>query len=93
MIQDDPALNKDVKMIGIASGNDPKQIGVYKKQFRVAFPISADKEFAIFHLLGSPKTPFMIIATTQGKVLLTHGGIIDDLDGLLKEIRELHKNQ
>jgi len=80
-------------MMGIAVGNDAKQIRGYKKQFRVSFPVFPDKKFEILDLLGNPATPFMYVATTQGKILLTHGGIIEDLDGFLKEIRELHKNQ
>ena len=80
-------------MMGIAVGNDAKQIGVYKKQFRVAYPVLPDKEFKILEVLGYPATPFMYLATPQGKILLTHGGSIGDLDAFLKEIRELHKNQ
>jgi len=93
VIQDDPGLNKDIKMLGVAAGNDAKQIAVYKKQFRVVFPVLPDKDHKIRGFLGSPLTPFMLVANTQGKVLLTHVGIIEDLDGMLKEIRELHKSQ
>ncbi|MBU2498256.1 MAG: hypothetical protein KKE57_05100 [Proteobacteria bacterium] len=78
--------------MGIAVGNDPKQIKVYKKQFRVAFPVFPDKKYEIHALLGSPSTPTMIVAAKNQKVLMTHKGMIEDLDKMLKEIRELHKN-
>jgi len=36
-------------------------------------------------------TPFMIVTTNNGKVLLTHAGMIEDLDETLVKIREFHK--
>ncbi|MGD2126122.1 MAG: hypothetical protein PVG99_08590 [Desulfobacteraceae bacterium] len=47
----------------------------------------------IYNALGKTGTPFMILATNSGKVLMTHGGIIKDLDELLTQIREIHKQQ
>jgi len=35
----------------------------------------------------------MIMADTEGKVLMSHRGIIADLDQLLKEIRAIHGQQ
>lgn len=79
-------------MVGIAVGSDPRQISVYKRQFRVAFPIFPDKKKEIYTLLGRPETPTMIMVGKDRKVLLVHHGLIQDLDTMLKEIRELHKN-
>ena len=80
-------------MLGVAAGNDSKQIAVYKKQFRVSFPIVPDKKYEVFDALGVPGTPYMIIANKEGKVLMSHGGLIEDLDQMLKEIREIYKQQ
>jgi hypothetical protein len=80
-------------MLGVAGGNDNKQIEVYKKQFRVFFPVVPDKSGEVFKVLGVPGTPYMILTTKEGKVLMNHIGVIEDLDQMLKEIRELHKQQ
>lgn len=79
-------------MVGIAVGSDPRQISVYRKRFRVAFPIFPDKKKEIYGLLGRPETPTMIMVAKDRKVLLIHHGLIQDLDAMLKEIRDLHKN-
>jgi len=35
----------------------------------------------------------MVATTPGGKVLWSHGGLIKDFDGLLKELREIQKKQ
>jgi hypothetical protein len=86
-------LSKDIKIMGVAVGNDEKQIAVYKKQFKVSFPGFPDKEGTIFQAVKVPGTPYMIVTNKEGKVLMNHGGGIQDFDQMLKDIRELHKQQ
>jgi len=93
VIQGDPVLAKDVKLIGIAMGNDQKQIDAFKTQFKTAFPIFPDKEGEIYVAVGKPDTPTMVMTTPGGKVLMSHGGLIKDFDGLLKELRDIQKKQ
>ena len=80
-------------MMAVAAGNDNKQIAVYKKQFRVSFPILPDQKGDAFTALAVPGTPYMIVTNKEGKVLFSHGGVITDFDQTLKEIREIHKQQ
>ena len=42
VIKEDKNLSKDIKMIGIALGVQPKDLEVYKKTFKVEFPLFAD---------------------------------------------------
>jgi hypothetical protein len=93
VIQGDAVLAKDIKVIGIAMGNDKKQVDAYKTQFKTAFPIFPDKEGTIYAAAGKPNTPTMVVTTPGGKVLMSHGGLIKDFDGLLKELREIQKKQ
>ena len=92
-VQGDAVLAKDIKIIGIAIGNDKKQVDAYKTQFKAAFPIFPDKEGTIYVAAGKPNTPTMVVTTTGGKVLWSHGGLIKDFDALLKELREIQKKQ
>jgi peroxiredoxin len=90
-IQEDPALKKDIKLMGIGVGNNPKQLEAFKKVHRAKFPLITDEEGEAWIALGSSPTPSMVIATPAGKVLYSHVGPIKDFDAFLKEIRDLHK--
>lgn len=78
-------------MFAICVGNEPKHIEVYRNKFRVPFPIFPDRKMDIYKALGRPGTPFMILTETNGKVLMTHKGAVENLDEILAEIREAHK--
>jgi len=93
VIQEDAALKKDIKVIGIGVANSVKQLEAFKKANRAQFPLIADQKGEVWTALGQPGTPSMVIATPAGKVLYTHKGVIKHFDGLAKEIRALHKKQ
>ncbi len=86
-------MAKDITLIGIAFGGNKKQVEAYKTNFKVPFPIFPDEKGDIFEAVGKPNTPTMVITTNKGKVLMSHGGMIQDFDGLVKELREIHKKQ
>ena len=92
IIQGDQDLNRNVKMIGIGVGNNPRETSVFKNKFRVAFPVSPDPKFEINKKLGEPRTPFTIITTNSGKVLLTHQGDIKNVDEFVRQMKLLCKN-
>lgn len=79
-----------MKLFGLALGNSPKQVDAFKKQFRAVYPIVPDEERKIGEVLGHPGTPTMFICGKDGKVLALHGGLIENFDEFLKEIRDLH---
>ena len=80
-------------MLGVAVGNDNEEIEAYKKQLRVSFPMVPDKEGEVFMALELLGVPCMIMTNKEGKVLMSHTGMIEDPDRMLKEIREIHKQQ
>ena len=92
-IQKDAALAKDVKIIGICAGNDKTQIDAFKKGFKVSFPLFPDENLAIAQAVGVMETPTMVLVAHSGRVLWSHTGVIQDFDGLLKDLRENHKKQ
>ena len=92
-IQDDPVLAKDIKVIGIGLTNKQKEIDIYRKTFRVKFPLIADPEKAIADKTGIKNIPLTVLVDKNGKVLLSHLGVIEKMDKFLEEIRELHKKQ
>lgn len=92
-IKEDSSLNSDIRVFGVAVGDELKQITAFKKQFRVFFPVVPDTDGDVYGDLGIPGVPFTVVTNKEGKVLMTHSGVIEDLDKMLKEIRELHKQQ
>lgn len=92
-IQQDPRLSKDIKMIGIGAGNNQKEVEVFKTKFRIPFPLFCDPNFDIHKKIGEPRTPFTILVTNKGKVLLTHSGVVEDVDQFLSLIRKFHEQQ
>jgi peroxiredoxin len=93
VIEKDPALAKDVKIIGICVGNDKKQTDAFKKSFKVPFPVFPDEYLAIAQAVELKKTPTMVLVTHSGKVLWSLSGEIRDFDVVLKALRENHKKQ
>jgi hypothetical protein len=93
VIEGDPGLAKDIKMIGIGIADSEKKVDVFKTAFRVSFPLFPDEKGAVYFLVGKPATPTTIVTTPGGKVLMSHVGFIDDFDGFLQQIRELDKKQ
>ncbi len=87
IISNDPELNPNVKMMGIAVGNDAKMVAAYKDTYKVKFPIVTDPKEDINKLLGNVATPTIIMVDSKGMVLFIHGGEIDDMDMILGAIR------
>jgi thiol-disulfide isomerase/thioredoxin len=80
-IEKDPGLKGKVKIIGIAAGNNPKEVEIYKKEYEVPYPIISDSKFDAHMAVGSPRTPFAIWvrkdAQGRGIVVSTHLGLMD----------------
>jgi thiol-disulfide isomerase/thioredoxin len=93
VIQDDPALARDVKMIGVAMGNDKSLANAFKKTTKIPFPVFPDEKLDIAAAIDINETPTMLLVSSSGKTLACHKGAFKDLDGFLKELREIHKTQ
>jgi hypothetical protein len=90
IISNDPELFANVKMLGIALGNDEKMADGYKKTFNVRFPIVADPGKEIDGVFDDVTTPCLILADNKGTVLFVHQGFIDDPDTILAMIRRFY---
>ena len=90
IISNDADLNKDVKLVGIAVGDDDKLVNVYKNNFDIKFPLVADPKEEIDSRLGYMSTPTIILADKKGTVIYMHEGIIDDIDAVLEVVRIFH---
>lgn len=95
VIKEDKNLSKDIKMIGIGLGVQPKDLEVYKKTFKVEFPLFADpKKEVEDKVKGKVKfVPLLLLLDKNSKVLMSHGGAIGNFDALLAEIRKISMSQ
>ena len=93
VVQKDAALAKDVKIIGICIGNSRTETDAFKKSYKVPFPVIPDEESDILNAVQVSVTPTIVLVSHNGKVLMSRSGVIQDFDGLLKELREIHKKQ
>jgi len=90
-IDNDRALRGKVKIIGIAAGNNLREVERFKKENNVAYPILSDVRFDAHAAVGSPRTPFSIWVRKEEKgggiVVSTHLGLMDSAEVALKETR------
>lgn len=86
IIQRNPELNKDVKVIAIGIGNRQTEIDAYKKQHRVQFPVFIDPYSKSQNRHGIGSIPYTLVINADRKVLEAHLGVIENLDGFVEKI-------
>ncbi len=84
----DPALDKAVKIVGVAHESDYEDVKMFRKAFRVKFPLIPDESGTIFEQLGEPDTPYAVVLDRDRKIVLTHQGVIHNVEQFLAEIRQ-----
>jgi len=91
VIKDDNELNKDIKMIGIALLSPPKEVAVFKEKFKVKFPIFTDPQQEIQKKTKLISFPLILVIDKNGKVIMSHHGMMKDIDAFLRELRKQHR--
>jgi hypothetical protein len=80
-------LGHKVKMLGVAAGATPMEVEMIRREWRIKHPVLPDETFKVHKLLGEPKTPFILLLDSQGRVLYTHEGVINDMDTFYQLIK------
>lgn len=92
-IHQDVELKSKVKMLGIGSGNNARQVELFRLEKNIPFPLIPDDQFMLHDEVGRPKTPFTILikktASNHGVVSAVSSGVVVNKDSLLAEIRTL----
>ena len=90
-IKEDKELSKNIKMIGIGLASKSKEIAVYKQKFKVEFPLFPDPQKWAQIKSRVKHVPLTIVVDKSGKVLMSHLGVIRNLDAFLDKIRKYNK--
>jgi hypothetical protein len=93
LFKEDKNLSKDIKMIGIGLGTQPEDLPGYIKAFKVEFPLFADPKKEIQKKVNVQAVPHAVLLDKNGKVLMSHSGLIGNFDAFVGEIRKIHKAQ
>lgn len=90
-IQNNANLRDHVKFMAIGLGNTENEINVYRKNFHVAFPLFSDPDKKIMQTLDVKYIPLTVLIDKAGKILLSHQGLIKDIDGVLSRIQQFYQ--
>jgi peroxiredoxin len=93
LIQQDPELSQGVKMIAMSTGTRYDKTEKWKETLKVPFPLFSDPYTKIFKQFGQPPVPVTFVATGSGKVLYTHGGVIENEEDLYRFLKKSLKEQ
>ncbi|BCR06210.1 hypothetical protein DESUT3_32790 [Desulfuromonas versatilis] len=94
LIEENPATRGRIKLLAVAVGNVPEEVGAFVEKFQVRFPVLPDPRFTIYRALGGQATPFSIYVRqdrpgSEGVVAGTHLGTNFDHEQLLAELQRL----
>ena len=89
--QADKEFKEKIKVIGIAIGNNEREVDYFRNEHKILYPIIIDPEFTVHKALGEPRVPYtmFIRRDAQGKYIVvnTHRGKYDSADELMNDIR------
>ena len=66
LIENNADIKDKIKLIGLGAGNSSYEVGVYKNNYSVPFPLFPDKDFEIHKACGEVRTPYFIVVKING---------------------------
>ena len=91
LIHHNPEFSRDIKMISISTGADRGKTANWKKILEVPFPVIADPYTEIHKKLGTPGVPLTLVVKNSGKIMTTHTGVTENVEELLRSLKEFLK--
>jgi peroxiredoxin len=83
-------IKNRVKIIGVGAGNTPFEVGIFRNQYNIQFPLVPDESFAVHKAVGEVRTPhfFVVKINTDGSnsIIYSKVGSIQDPNQFLDMI-------
>lgn len=73
-------LGDKVALVGLAAGNSPYEVNLYREKYGVGFPLFPDKDFSAYKALGQVGTPFFYVFKRQGQGFVVVGAILGAME-------------
>ena len=89
LIEKDPALKNKIKIIGIGINNSLFETDIFKKKYKVEFPLIPDGDFKLHKIIGEVRTPYFIVVKLKGgktEVIYSKLGALGDNKAFLEKI-------
>jgi len=87
----DKKIKEKIKVIGIAIGNNEREVDYFKDEHKILYPIIIDPEFTVHKALGEPRVPYtmFIRKDAEGKEIIfkIHKGTFESAGKLLDELK------
>lgn len=91
-IETNPALRNKIKIIGIGINNSLFETDIFKKKYKVEFPLMPDGDFKLHKIMGEVRTPYFIVVNLKGgstEVIYSRLGALEDNNLFLAQIIKL----
>ena len=92
-IEKNPALKGKTKLIGIGVGNSLYEVGVFRKKYKVPFPLFADADSVIHNQVGEVGTPYFIGVKINPdgshRIFYARLGALEGVDQFLESVLEI----
>lgn len=78
-----------VAMVGLAAGGTEAEVRQLLGTGQYLFPVVSDPDYVAHKVLGEPLTPYTIVSKPDGTVVYHHLGVVEDIDGLYQQLRNM----
>jgi len=85
----DNGLSDRLKIVGLAAGNSPFEVNVFREKYAITFPLLPDKDFVGHKALGQVGTPFYYVLKREGNgftIVDAHLGRVSSPHAFLGEV-------
>ncbi len=90
LIEGNPALKDNIKILGIGVGNSQFETNTFKKKYNIAFPLIPDADFKLHKMIGEVRTPYFIAVKLDGakspQVIYSRLGALENNEVFLEQI-------
>ena len=66
LIENNQAYKNKIKIIGIGINNSLFETNIFKKKYKVEFPLIPDGDFKLHKIIGEVRTPYFIVVKLKG---------------------------